>query len=52
MIPGNAYSPNVVAKYYVMFLWAQELKERGFKFFKLLVSSVLVSAPGQLTTLL
>ena len=38
MFPGNVYSPNVVAKYYVMFLWAQELKERGFKCFELLVS--------------
>ena len=37
MFPGNVYSPNVVAKYYVMFLWEQELKERSFKFFKLLV---------------
>ena len=46
MFPGNAYSPNVVAKYNVMFLWAQELKKRGFQFFKLLVSSDLVSAQG------
>ena len=37
MFPGNVYSPNVVAKYYVMFLWAQELKERGFKFLNFLL---------------
>ena len=41
LFPGNVYSPNVVAKYYVMFLWEQELKERGFKFFKLLVKNAL-----------
>ena len=52
MFPGNVYSPNVVAKYYVMFLWAQELKERGFKFFKLLgfflALSVTISKPPRM----
>ena len=42
MFLGNVYSPNVVAKYYVMSLWAQGLKERGFKFFKLLVILVVL----------
>ena len=28
--PLNVFSQNVVAKYYVMFLWAKELKKRGF----------------------
>ena len=27
---GNVFSQNVVAKYYVMFLWAKEFKKRGF----------------------
>ena len=26
----NVFSQNVFAKYYVMFLWAKELKKRGF----------------------
>ena len=28
--PLNVFSQNVVAKYYVMFLCAKELKKRGF----------------------
>ena len=28
--PLNVFSQNVVAKYYVMFLGAKELKKRGF----------------------
>ena len=41
MFPGNVYSPNVVARYCVMFLRVQELKKRGFKLFQLLVFLVL-----------
>ena len=28
--PLNVISQNIVAKYYVMFLWAKELKKRSF----------------------
>ena len=28
--PLNDFSQNVFAKYYVMFLWAKELKKHGF----------------------
>ena len=42
MFPGNVYSPNVVAKYYVMFLWAQELKERSLSFLNFLFFSFVV----------
>ena len=38
MFPGNAYSPNVVAKYYIIFLWAQELKVLSFLNFLFRVS--------------
>ena len=39
MCQGNVYLPNVVAKYYVMFLWAQELKECGLSFLNFLFFS-------------
>ena len=51
LFPGNVFSQNVVAKYCVMFfVSAKELKERGFKFFKLLVQ--ILFGILKLTTLL